>query len=286
MQADRRTTLASANVLVDQFGSACLPIAPAQLRQIAEELVDLKPTPEHQTGIDTQLLFGEKVEVYAELDSGWSYIRAIKDGYVGWLRSEALDVLHTATHKLSALRSFCYDGPDLKNKLLRTLHTGSPLTITGYQETRGTRYARLIDGSFVIADHIVELDYFEVDWVAVAERFVNTPYRWGGRSSSGVDCSGLVQLAAASGGHALLRDADMQEQTAGRLLATEINNTAISRGDLVFWRGHVAIIIDANTLLHANGHTMTVAYEPLDAAIKRIGAHEFGEVTSIRRLAP
>jgi cell wall-associated NlpC family hydrolase len=125
----------------------------------------------------------------------------------------------------------------------------------------------------------------ESDFVAVAERFLRTPYLWGGKSSLGLDCSGLVQLALGACGIACPRDTDMQEKALGSALAPPPDLAQLRRGDLVFWKGHVAIVRDAATFVHANGHAMAVTFEPIAPAIERIRS-EIGEVTSVRRLPP
>jgi cell wall-associated NlpC family hydrolase len=121
----------------------------------------------------------------------------------------------------------------------------------------------------------------EGDFVAVAERFVGVPYLWGGKTSFGLDCSGLVQLALASCGMECPRDSDMQERALGTAIASDVSD--LHRGDLMFWNGHVAILCDAGTLVHANGFHMAVATEPVADAITRIRASG-SEVTSVKRI--
>ena len=131
--------------------------------------------------------------------------------------------------------------------------------------------------------HVAPLAETDADFVAVAERFLHAPYLWGGTSGFGVDCSGLVQLAMSMAGQTVLRDTDMQEGSIGEILETGDDYSSLLRGDLVFWKGHVGIMTDADNLLHANGSTMTVALEPLSAAIARIEPH-YGLPTSVRRI--
>ena len=126
------------------------------------------------------------------------------------------------------------------------------------------------DGLWLHAQHVAPLDAREPDFVAVAERFLETPYLWGGRTSEGIDCSGLVQTALAAAGVAGPRDSDMMEATLGAPLPLEMAEAGLRRGDLVFWKGHVGIMRDARALLHANGSAMKVTSEPLAAARSRI----------------
>jgi cell wall-associated NlpC family hydrolase len=133
---------------------------------------------------------------------------------------------------------------------------------------------------FVPACHLMPVGTREPDYVAVAERFLGVPYLWGGKSSLGLDCSGLVQIALTASGAACPRDSDMQEHALGAAVPL----TELQRGDLVFWNDHVAIVRDQATLIHANAFHMAVAFEPAREAITRIAAAG-SEVTSVRRVA-
>jgi cell wall-associated NlpC family hydrolase len=132
---------------------------------------------------------------------------------------------------------------------------------------------------YLPARHLAPLDRVEPDFVAVAERFLGTPYLWGGKTNNGVDCSGLVQVALAACGMPCPRDSDMQERALGAPVALADSR----RGDLLFWKGHVAIVRDAATLLHANAFHMMVAVEPIAEALARIEAAG-SPVTSVKRL--
>lgn len=254
-------------------------------RRIVAALVPLRREPRSDISIDTELLRGEAVTLFDDNSEGWAWVQNATDGYVGWLPSDALGSAEVApTHKVSALRSFRYPGPDLKLPTTDYLSLEARVAVTGEAMTRGTRYALLADGSAMVADHLVPLDHVAQDWVSVAESFLGTPYLWGGRTSLGLDCSALVQLSCAAGGIAAPRDSDMQERDLGTDLDISSGLPELRRGDLLFWNGHVGVMVDAATLLHANGHTMTVAKEPVTEAIARIAANEFGALTAIRRL--
>jgi cell wall-associated NlpC family hydrolase len=236
------------------------------MASIAVPVADLRPAPDLSRGIDTQLLFGEPVKVFDRRD-GFAWVQALEDGYVGYLPEAQLTSETVPTHRIAVPRTFVYPEAELRKVPFHALSMGSRVAVTGEAETRGTRYFLLSTGGAVIARHCIEeTAVLSADYVAIAETFLETPYLWGGRSGFGIDCSGLVQLAMMMAGRKILRDSDMQ---AG--FGTPIAREELVRGDLVFWKGHVGIMEDEKTMLHANGHTMTVARENLDAAIERIG---------------
>ena len=127
------------------------------------------------------------------------------------------------------------------------------------------------------------LSTYETDFVAVAERFLGAPYLWGGKTTLGLDCSGLVQIALTACGIACPRDIDMQEQALGTPLSVNLDGATPQRGDLVFWSGHVAIVRDRSSLLHANAFHMSVAIEPIAEAVSRI-RDSGSEISSVRRI--
>ena len=128
-------------------------------------------------------------------------------------------------------------------------------------------------------DHLAPIGAgFETDAAGVALRFLGAPYLWGGRESLGLDCSGLVQQALAACGKACPRDTDMQ---AG--IGVAVAPGDLARGDLVFWKGHVGMMLDAERMVHANGHHMATVVEPLAEAIARIEAAGYGPPTAYRR---
>lgn len=230
-------------------------------------VIGLRPKPELESGIDTELLLGETVRVF-DSDNGWAWVQADADGYAGYVPEAAIGETVAPTHRIIAPRTFLYPQAELRKPPVAALSMGSLITIVGEEETRGTRYLMTATGEGIIAAHCFSVsECVADDYVSVALRFLETPYLWGGRSGFGIDCSGLVQLSAAMVGKSVLRDTDMQVSTLG----TDISRDELRRGDLVFWKGHVGIMEDEQTLLHANGHTMNVSRENLDEAIKRIG---------------
>lgn len=242
-------------------------------------VADLKREPSDAAGLDTQLIHGAAVTLFDEA-VGWAWVQAEHDGYVGYVAADVLaEAQEKPTHRVAVPRSFVYPGPDLRFPRQAVLSMGSAVAIADETETRGTRYLLTGDGDALIAAHLRPLGTAAQDYVSVAELFLNTPYLWGGTTGFGIDCSGLVQTSMMMAGRRVLRDTDMQEASIG----DEIDPAAgLQRGDLVFWKGHVAIMIDPAMMIHANGHTMMVSLEPLADAIDRIG-YLYGHPTRYRR---
>jgi cell wall-associated NlpC family hydrolase len=273
-----RPDLASADLRDRVAASQFVEGQPAQ---ITAPFVDLRPAPRTDTGIDTQLLHGATVRVFDERE-GWAWLQADTDGYVGYAPASALGEIEEPTHVVVAQRSFVYRGADLRFPATEVHSMGAKVLITGEAETRGTRYALFETGEAMILDHLRPISHRESDYVAVAERFEHTPYLWGGVSGFGIDCSGLVQLAMRMAGISVLRDTDMQASSIGTALDIGDDLAGLQRGDLVFWKGHVGIMLDAAFMIHASGHTMSVTREKLADAVARIG-HLYGGPTGFRR---
>ncbi|ESZ03570.1 NlpC/P60 family protein [Mesorhizobium sp. M1060] len=250
--------------------------------RITASVADVRKAPRPDAGVNTQVLLGDDVLVFEEAE-GWAWVQAERDGYVGYVGATMLGPReHAPTHIIAAPRTFLYPGPDLRFPISGQFSMGSTVTVTGAAETRGTHYALLPSGEALIAGHVRPISDIAADYVSVAEMFLGTPYLWGGTSGFGIDCSGLVQLAMRMAGRNVLRDSDMQAAGLGEPLDPGFDYAGLKRGDLVFWKGHVAIMTDAETMIHANGHTMLVSREGLKEAIGRIG-YLYGGPTGFRR---
>lgn len=252
------------------------------LMQVSDSVVDLRAEPRPDSGPQTQIIFGDTVRVFEEQD-GWCWVQAERDGYTGYVSAASLEKpVDDATHMVIVPRTFVYPGNDLRFPHTKALSLGSRVRIVGTSEKRGTEYALLESGEALIAKHLAPLSDHAHDFVAVAKTLLHTPYLWGGTSGFGIDCSGLVQLSMWVAGRKVLRDSDMQENTLGEIVEPDADYSNLKRGDLVFWKGHVAICASPDMLIHASGHTMTVTLEPLKDAIKRI-AYLYDLPTLIRR---
>jgi cell wall-associated NlpC family hydrolase len=246
---------------------------------VVEALAPLREAPSSEATLLTQALKGERVTIYERNREGFAWGQLNSDGYVGWLPDRALAKPAAApTHKITSLRTFAFAGPSIKLPPADTLVMGDLITVV----REDGAFAVTGEGWYLPRQHVGGIDRYEDDFVAVAERFAGTPYLWGGKSSLGIDCSGLVQISLNAAGTGCPRDSDMQQDGLGRLL-TAAESRKLQRGDLIFWKGHVAIARDADAIVHANAHHMATAIENTSEAIARIKAAG-SEITAIKRL--
>jgi cell wall-associated NlpC family hydrolase len=245
--------------------------------EIIDGIAPLRREPSSDAELSTQILKGERVTIYDRNGEGWAWAQLNSDGYVGWLPDRTLAPPSAPpTHKITALSTFAFPGPSIKLPPIGTLPLGVKLAV---RRSDGA-FAITHEGWYVPQLHLGAADAYESDFVAVAERFAGTPYLWGGKTSLGIDCSGLVQIALNAAGIGCPRDSDMQQDALGRALPPA---EVLQRGDLIFWKGHVAIARDADSIVHANAHHMATVVENTRDAIARIKAAG-NEITSIKRL--
>jgi cell wall-associated NlpC family hydrolase len=244
--------------------------------QVIDPATSLRRAPSHDARQDSEVLLGERVIVYETTDEGWAWGQLETDGYVGWLSANALGKPGpAATHKVCVPRTLCFPAADIKLPPLTSLPMGARLAVARHEG----RFVITASGWHVPDVHVAPVKARASDFVLVAESLLGAPYLWGGRTSLGIDCSGLVQTALQAAGIACPRDSDMQELALGKLVSLR----EMRRGDLVFWKGHVAIARDPESLIHANAHHMMVAIEPAEDAIGRIKAAG-SDVTSVKRI--
>ena len=221
-----------------------------------------------------QLLFGEGFDVLDET-GGFAWGQARRDGYVGFVESAALKPADGAPDvKVSAIRTYAFAEPSIKTRALGPYSLGSLLRI----EAREGRFAKAAGTGWFVEDHLAPVGVFAADPAGIAELYLGAPYLWGGRESLGLDCSGLTLQAFGACGIALPRDTDQQAQA-----GTAVAEGDLRRGDLVFWKGHVAMMLDGATIIHANAHHMATAKEPLSVTRARYVAGAVGEPTAFRR---
>ncbi len=247
-------------------------------RQVIATHAPVRIAPKFHAPLLTEALHGELVSVY-DTHNGWSWVQLQRDGYVGYMPSDHLSSnVFDNTHTVRTRATFVYPAPDIKAPPLSRLTFGAGVSV----DSREGRFAGLSRGGFIYADHLSAVDEHAKDFVRSAERLAGTPYLWGGKTSLGLDCSALVQLALHDAGIECPRDTDMQVGVVGEALPGD-DTARLKRGDLVFWKGHVAIAQSESLLLHASGHHMEVVIEPTARAIERIGK-SWGPIISLRRL--
>jgi cell wall-associated NlpC family hydrolase len=247
--------------------------------EIVKALAPMREAPSSEAMLLTQALKGERVTIYDRNGEGFAWGQLNSDGYVGWLPDRALAKPAAApTHKITGLRTFAFPGPSIKLPPADTLAMGAMINVVREEGP----FAVTREGWYLPLQHIGSIGSHAEDFVAVAERFVGTPYLWGGKSSFGIDCSGLVQVTLNAAGTGCPRDSDMQQDGLGRAL-DPAQPRRLQRGDLIFWKGHVAIVRDTDTIVHANAHHMATVIENTSEAIARIKTAG-SEITAIKRL--
>ncbi|WP_424942465.1 NlpC/P60 family protein [Aliiroseovarius crassostreae] len=247
--------------------------SPGLLRRVVTPVADILRAPGGAR--DRQALYGEQLLMLEEHEAH-AFVQAERDGYVGYVDVTQLGGAQPATHWVSAAATHLYSEPDFKTRDVMGLSFGARLSIVADHG----RFSETADGYFVPSAHLMPRGDKLRDPAKTAELFLGTPYLWGGNSRAGIDCSGLVQAALLAAGIECPGDSDMQEKV-GRALPAD---APLARGDLLFWKGHVAMVFDHERLIHANAHHMSVVLEGIDTAMSRIADQGDGPVTARRRL--
>ncbi len=246
-----------------------------EMQRIARPVADLRVS-RGAGPLDRQLLYGDRFRVLHR-DSGHAFGQSDRGGYVGWVAEAALADWIDPNSRVTARASLGFRARDLKTPDPLRLPMGARVSVQAHDN----HWAETACGLFLPLSHLAPLDDHPTDPVDVAERFLGAPYLWGGNSDLGIDCSGLVQIACLACGIECPGDSDQQQAELGVALA---GRSQIRRGDLLFWPGHVAWVVNDRTILHANAHHMAVAMEPLPEAAERIKAKGEGAITARKRL--
>ena len=229
----------------------------------------MKSDPTETSPLETECLFGETVEILDEC-SDWVYCRLNTDNYCGWIKKKGLGKLRNPTHRVLVKRSLIYIDKNSKSNCFFYLPMGAKLLVENIKSDWAEisfYYNNKIQIGYVPSKHIVNLDHTVKDWVSTAQLLEDTPYKWGGRDTIGIDCSALLQLSYQTYGEALPRNTSQQVKLKKKHVE-KINE--LKRGCVIFWDGHVGIMIDRLNCVHANAFHMKTKTEPLDQIINRI----------------
>lgn len=244
----------------------------------------LRPRPSADEAYDSEALFGERLRLFDTTADGWAWVQAERDGYVGYCRASDISKADFSqpTHFVSAARTQRYRGPSLKRPPLDILTIGAELRVL---EVDG-KYARLADETYIFARHIRPAETFEKDPTSTALKMIETPYVWGGKTALGLDCSALVQLAFQACGIPCPRDTDMQSAMDWQQILCQPDGEPLHRNDLVFWPGHVGMMIDQSRIVHANASDMSTRVWDLAHLRDHISRIEGNAVSRILRPPP
>jgi len=248
--------------------------AKAEACRLVADAVTVRAHPSREGRAISQLVHGEGFDMIDKA-GGWAWGRCLHDNYVGYVRADALGPVQSSTHRITAPLALVFANPDIKAPVARALPIGAQ--VAGHEEGNFLR----IDDGYIHLRHVAALDALESDPVAVAERLIGAPYRWGGRGAAGVDCSGLVQRALELAGIPAPRDSDMQRDQLGAHLP---DDAPLRRGDLIFFPGHVGFMLDGARLLHANAYWMSTVIEPLADVVDRLKPTHAQPITARKRI--
>ncbi|MGB3723850.1 MAG: C40 family peptidase [Pacificimonas sp.] len=247
---------------------------PHRLTEGGSEMMRAEPT-RSATAV-SELLPGERFDIIDDAE-GWAWGYSAHDHYVGYVRSENLrSDGPPRTHRITTPTALCFSRPDIKSDVAHIL----PMRAEVAAEDFNDDFMRLRNGTFVHRRHIGGADVVARDAVLVAEDFLGTPYRWGGRRRAGIDCSGLIQIALSACGISAPRDSDMQREQLG----SDVTGQKMKRADLVFFPGHVGMMVDAERMIHANAHWMTTMIEPLKDVTARLKPEHDEPLVAVKRL--
>lgn len=249
--------------------------AAPMLRTCVAPSAMMRNAPQAAAEAVSQILAGEAFAVL-DLAGGWAWGYSAQDHYVGYVEATALGDHSAPTHRIVVREALIFAAPSIKAAVVGTLPFGA-----GVAGRETEAFLAVADG-FIHLRHVLPIaDIGNRDVVSIAELFLGTPYLWGGRGAGGIDCSGLVQIALAATGVRAPRDTDQQRSQIGSEIAED---GTLRRCDLIYFPGHVGLMVDDKRLLHANAHWMSTVIEPLADVVARLVPTCDRPILSRRRL--
>lgn len=248
------------------------------IKQIYKSSSPIFNEPNKSSSIETEALFGEKVKIINK-KRDWEYCELLTDNYLGWIKTADLGENYFTTHRVLVSRTFAYSEPNIKSRPINYFSMGSKIKCKIFNKNWHKVSLNKNDKfeTFIQTKDVVKKSHKVKDWVSSIEILKNTPYKWGGRDTIGLDCSSLIQLGLQTHRYKFPRNSSDQRKSCCKNV--DIND--ISRGHLIFWDGHVGVMVDKKNILHANAHFMKVVIEPLKEVIKRIGVDKKFEIKKI-----
>ena len=248
-----------------------------KLKQVIVTSAPLRPEPNNKSLMDTECLFGESIEII-DYKGNYAFCKCTIDNYKGWIKVSDINKFKPKTHKIISLRSFLLESPEIKSKTILEIPFGSQISVGLISQNWAEVNLNNNITGFIPTQHIIDVNKKIDNWVDTATKFLNTPYKWGGRNSRGIDCSALIQLSLQAASINIPRDTKEQEKIDWEEIA---HLYSIKRGVLIFWKGHVGVMVDENNLLHANATSMSVKIENIDKVIERHLKNNIGPVTKM-----
>lgn len=230
--------------------------------------------------VDKELLRGEEVKIF-ETKNGWSWVQSVRDNYVGYCVADDLsqETFSALTHRVDSLRSLLFQEPNLKSYVRGYLSINCEVEVVREEG----KFSLLSCGGWIFTKHLLPLGTYSYEFIEAAFLYQEAPYLWGGNSDIGVDCSGLVQMAALAMGHTLPRDTDMQENYFDEEVPYASDSSVLKPNDLLFWPGHVGIYIGGEKVLHANATEMKTCVHGLEFLLAHIEKIEGTPLRSVKR---